>query len=205
MVAAAASPKPVQEPEPAAPALADSRTEEALVAEFTPAGALSQADLDLLYFAQAEGESESDAVKTAPPPAPDLPPAPAAPRRPLVVAPLPPIAASPPTPVKPEPVVIAPQTAAASTPPPAKPEWVELIESLRQDVERLRAERTAPAQAAAAKKVRKKPAEIPLPPRKHPRPTQDQWGLFDPEQCGFAALLSKLEEITDGQEDRARR
>jgi hypothetical protein len=24
---------------------------------------------------------------------------------------------------------------------------------------------------------------------------QDQWGLFDPEQCGFAALLAKLDEI----------
>jgi hypothetical protein len=26
---------------------------------------------------------------------------------------------------------------------------------------------------------------------------QDEWGLFDPEQCGFAALLAKLEEVTD--------
>jgi len=25
---------------------------------------------------------------------------------------------------------------------------------------------------------------------------QDEWGLFDPEQCGFAALLDKLDEIT---------
>jgi hypothetical protein len=24
---------------------------------------------------------------------------------------------------------------------------------------------------------------------------QDEWGLFDPEQCGFAALLAKLDEI----------
>jgi hypothetical protein len=24
---------------------------------------------------------------------------------------------------------------------------------------------------------------------------QDEWGFFDPEQCGFAALLAKLEEI----------
>ena len=26
-------------------------------------------------------------------------------------------------------------------------------------------------------------------------------GFFDPEQCGFAALLAKLDEITDGVED----
>jgi hypothetical protein len=30
-----------------------------------------------------------------------------------------------------------------------------------------------------------------------PRPMQDEWGFFDPEQCGFAALLAKLDEITE--------
>ena len=25
---------------------------------------------------------------------------------------------------------------------------------------------------------------------KKPKPIQDEWGFFDPEQCGFAALLS---------------
>jgi hypothetical protein len=28
------------------------------------------------------------------------------------------------------------------------------------------------------------------------KPVQDEWGFFDPEQCGFAALLAKLDEIT---------
>ena len=28
-------------------------------------------------------------------------------------------------------------------------------------------------------------------------PVQDEWGLFDPSKCGFAALLQKLDEITD--------
>jgi hypothetical protein len=42
--------------------------------------------------------------------------------------------------------------------------------------------------------------------RKTPsRPVQDEWGLFDPAQCGFAALLSKLDEITDASESRPRR
>ena len=27
-------------------------------------------------------------------------------------------------------------------------------------------------------------------------PIEDEWGLFDPEQCGFAALLDKLDEMT---------
>ena len=33
--------------------------------------------------------------------------------------------------------------------------------------------------------------------RKKPLPIQDEWGFFDPDQCGFAALLEKLEEITE--------
>lgn len=28
------------------------------------------------------------------------------------------------------------------------------------------------------------------------QPVQDEWGFFDPSQCGFAALLDKLDEIT---------
>jgi hypothetical protein len=28
------------------------------------------------------------------------------------------------------------------------------------------------------------------------KPIQDEWGLFDPAQCGFSALLAKLDEIT---------
>ena len=33
------------------------------------------------------------------------------------------------------------------------------------------------------------------------KPIQDEWGFFDPEQCGFAALLAKLDEITEGAEE----
>jgi hypothetical protein len=28
------------------------------------------------------------------------------------------------------------------------------------------------------------------------RPKQDEWGIYDPEQCGFAALLERLDELT---------
>ena len=74
---------------------------------------------------------------------------------------------------------------------PERPEWVQLVESLRIDVERRRSEQPA----VAPKPVRKTPS----------RPIQDEWGLFDPAQCGFAALLSKLDEITDTSETRPRR
>ena len=46
------------------------------------------------------------------------------------------------------------------------------------------------------------PQSRPLRPRPQPhrgpqrKPLQDEWGFFDPEQCGFAALLAKLDEIT---------
>jgi CheY-like chemotaxis protein len=33
--------------------------------------------------------------------------------------------------------------------------------------------------------------------RRRTKPAQDDWGLFDPDQCGFAALVAKLDEITD--------
>lgn len=29
------------------------------------------------------------------------------------------------------------------------------------------------------------------------KPVQDEWGFFDPDQCGFAALLAKLDEIIE--------
>jgi hypothetical protein len=44
-----------------------------------------------------------------------------------------------------------------------------------------------------------------LPPKRKRRrtkntPAQDEWGFFDPDQCGFAALIEKLEEITEKDE-----
>lgn len=83
--------------------------------------------------------------------------------------------------------------------PPAPParseqEWVALVESLRRDVERIHTERAD------------KPAPRPVPARssrpKKAKPIQDEWGLFDPEQCGFAALLAKLEEVTEEEGSR---
>jgi hypothetical protein len=102
---------------------------------------------------------------------------------------------------------IAPRKAAA------KPEWVELMRSLREDIARRRAELAAsepvaapPAQkpqrpqaAAARVKAAKPAAPVAADPTTRPkrtRPIEDEWGLFDPEQCGFAALLDKLDEMT---------
>jgi hypothetical protein len=55
-----------------------------------------------------------------------------------------------------------------------------------------------------------KPAPQPSPRRngsrpKKPKPVQDEWGFFDPDQCGFAALLDKLDEITEDEEATEKR
>lgn len=83
-----------------------------------------------------------------------------------------------------------------------KPDWSELIASLRVDVERMKAEGTNPTKRHQQSAVRQaaKPS-APAPARKAPKPTQDQWGLFDPEQCGFAALLAKLDEVAEPAKD----
>ena len=76
-----------------------------------------------------------------------------------------------------------------------RPEWSELVASLRKDIERRRVE---PPQE------KPKPDTLaPVPRRsRKSKPVQDEWGFFDPEQCGFAALLAKLDEITEGTEDK---
>ena len=35
-------------------------------------------------------------------------------------------------------------------------------------------------------------------------PVQDEWGIFDPNQCGFSALVDKLDEVADPQDHPAR-
>jgi len=82
---------------------------------------------------------------------------------------------------------------------PDESDWLDVVEGLRRDVERLDA---APVAAPwPARPVKKAPA-----PRKlKGKPVQDEWGFFDPEQCGFAALLAKLDEVTRSNDPAQRR
>jgi hypothetical protein len=124
----------------------------------------------------------------------------------------------------PEPVIVRaeplvsqiPEPIVKTQPEPARPpgpDWVELIESLRHDIERLRAERAqappavAPAQSkqpstptVAAPSHGESTAVKPKRHRRKPPTVQDEWGFFDPEQCGFSALLAKLDEVTSGND-----
>ena len=54
----------------------------------------------------------------------------------------------------------------------------------------------AKATAAAASPSMPAPARR----RSKAKPIEDEWGFFDPDQCGFAALLAKLEEIADADD-----
>ena len=91
----------------------------------------------------------------------------------------------------------------AETPVPRteQPDWIELVASLRQDLERRRTEpgevpiaaRPSDGGNAGNHQLLKKQR----PAAKKPKPVQDEWGFFDPEQCGFSTLLAKLEEITE--------
>jgi hypothetical protein len=76
-------------------------------------------------------------------------------------------------------------------------DWLEVVAALRRDVERLDA---TPA-AAKMPKPLKKPARKAV----KGKPVQDEWGFFDPEQCGFAALLAKLDEVTATDDPKRRR
>ena len=59
-----------------------------------------------------------------------------------------------------------------------------------------KASETRPATPAPVKPKREPASQRPK-RRSSSKPMQDEWGLFDPAQCGFATLLAKLDEITE--------
>jgi hypothetical protein len=53
-----------------------------------------------------------------------------------------------------------------------------------------------------------KPAKAKTPSRPQAQPTaaaaQDEWGIFDPNRCGFAALVDKLDKVSDEKTEKRR-
>jgi hypothetical protein len=86
--------------------------------------------------------------------------------------------ASPPSPASPLPAFTQPEPAFK----PAGPSLSDI------DITAHDEHQPAPSEPAADDKKKKKTKG---------NPAQDEWGFFDPDQCGFAALIEKLEEITD--------
>ena len=149
-----------------------------------------------LFLSPRFGWPAMEGVSTEHPSAPAAAEAVAAVAKPTPAR-IPAVAAARPAPA---PAVAEPRHAPAHK----RPEWGELVASLRKDIERRRVE---PPQEKA--KPKPNPNPNPNPDRqpavvrrsKQAKPIQDEWGFFDPEQCGFAALLAKLDEITEDVED----
>lgn len=73
-------------------------------------------------------------------------------------------------------------------------EWTDIIEALRRDAQQVPIVRNAAEEPPAAKSDDPEPVE---PAGSSRGSVQDEWGFFDPDRAGFAALLAKLEEITE--------
>jgi hypothetical protein len=71
----------------------------------------------------------------------------------------------------------------------------------KRDKHRKKSDKRKPLKAERAPA---KPAAPPAPPQppQPPEPAQDEWGLFDPNRCGFAALVDKLNEVTDEKDQK---
>jgi hypothetical protein len=125
-----------------------------------------------------------------------------------------------------KPETVAPVEAPSGSPESRQPEWLDMVASLQHDVQQLQTDWAEPAsltpplaaspiaddggavpesadapppvvrKAASAKSRAKGTKREP----KKKRPRKDDWGFFDPEECGFTALLTKLEEVTDDDE-----
>jgi hypothetical protein len=75
---------------------------------------------------------------------------------------------------------------------PAEPPPVEAHPAVNK-------EKSEKSRKRSDKKGSKKPS------KPNPRPAQDEWGLFDPDRCGFAAVVQKLNEVTDDDDPKANR
>ncbi len=85
---------------------------------------------------------------------------------------------------------------AAAALPQAALEPIAIAEP-RPEPESLAMAEQEPAAIAAAAPPAPRPTTKTKGRRRGSKPAQDEGGLFDPEQCGFAALVAKLNEITD--------
>jgi hypothetical protein len=54
-----------------------------------------------------------------------------------------------------------------------------------------------PDELRRSPKARKNAPQPPHTRTANGSPVQDEWGIFDPNQCGFSALVDKLDEVAD--------
>jgi hypothetical protein len=96
----------------------------------------------------------------------------------------------------PSPLAATATTAAARVPDAVKA-WIPARLGVSQLWPRMDGEWAEPP--AGAQSDNRSLVSVQMPSRRvqSRKPVQDEWGFFDPEQCGFAALLAKLDEIID--------
>jgi hypothetical protein len=94
----------------------------------------------------------------------------------------------------------------------ARPEWLDVLAAIQEDIKLMQPTIPAwkPPRKSAAAARPNATAESPQSTasdanrkkKKRKAPPQDEWGFFDPDQCGFAALLAKLDEISDDEKPK---
>jgi len=99
-------------------------------------------------------------------------------------------------------------TPAASAKAPARPAQVEV--DLTGDIDAIEPmdrsqpqSEGLPADESSRQRSLKAKKNAPQPPQARAAnggPVQDEWGIFDPNQCGFSALVDKLDEVADPQD-----
>jgi len=141
---------------------------------------------------------------------------------PLEFAPIDPPAIVPPEPPA---AIFTPPAPVVAPPPQPVADVVSMLAEIKRDVEQLRQNREVVAAQPEALRAPPvvvpppAPVEVPAPeiadiavearPVKKAQPqikqkkgkkrktrAQDEWGMFDPEKCGFAAIIQKLDEIS---------
>jgi CheY-like chemotaxis protein len=91
------------------------------------------------------------------------------------------------------------------------PDWSEVLSAMHRDIEQAHLPALAALQAVAPLAVTPPAvvaqststpepavaaADVTRKRRRRPTPPQDEWGFFDPAQCGVSALIAKVNEIT---------
>jgi hypothetical protein len=101
--------------------------------------------------------------------------------------------------------IFAPRFIAPAEEPPQIQEEAEVSEASahKRDRHRKKSDKRKPlkGQTPVSTAAAPPPAAPPRPPEP-PQPAQDEWGLFDPNRCGFAALVDKLNEVTDDKDQK---
>jgi hypothetical protein len=92
---------------------------------------------------------------------------------------------------------------AAASPPSVAPAVLPEVEP--EETPQVEARRHATRKNSKKSKKRSKKPQPAKPPKPNMRPAQDEWGLFDPNRCGFAAVVQKLNEVTDEEDQKGNR